>query len=158
MTLTEKKFDLTLLAIRLVVALVILAHGVQKLFGWFGGFGFDATMGFFTQSMGLPYLLALFVILAETIGMLFLITGLFSRYISLIVIAIMAGAIFTVHASQGFFMNWFGTLKGEGYEYHILIIALALVTVVHGAGAYSLDQLLLSKKKQTIIDQKATLV
>src|SRR5690349_21489541 len=122
MTLTDKKFDLTLLTIRLVVAFVMLAHGVQKLFGWFGGFGFDATMGFFTQTMGLPYLLALLIILAETIGMLFLIAGLFSRYISLIVIAIMAGAIFTVHGSHGFFMNWFGTLKGEGYEYHILVI------------------------------------
>ena len=158
MTLTEKKFDLTLLAIRLVVALVILAHGVQKLLGWFGGFGFDATMGFFTQTMGFPYLFALFIILTETIGMLFLIAGLFSRYISLVVIAIMIGAIFTVHGSQGFFMNWFGTQKGEGYEYHILVIALALVTVIHGAGAYSLDQLLLSKKKKTIISQSATLI
>ena len=158
MTLTEKKFNLTLLATRLVVAIVILAHGVQKLFGWFGGFGFDATMGFFTQSMGLPYLLALFIILAESFGMLLLMLGLFSRYVSLVVIAIMLGAVFTVHASQGFFMNWFGTLTGEGYEYHIVVIALALITTVNGAGAYSLDQLFLSKKKDTIIDQRATLV
>lgn len=157
MTLAEKKFDLTLLAIRLVVGFVILAHGAQKLFGWFGGSGFDAMMGIYTDTLGFPYLLGLSIIAAESFGMILLLVGLFTRYISVILIAIMFGAIFIVHAPYGFFMNWFGTQSGEGYEYHILVIALALATTINGAGAYSLDHLI-SKKKEAIFDKRATLV
>jgi putative oxidoreductase len=158
MKLTDKKLDHTLLATRLTVAFVILAHGVQKLFGWFGGFGYEGTMGFFTQAMGLPYIVALLIIVAETFGMLALAAGLLSRFLSATVIAIMLGAIFTVHRANGFYMNWFGSQQGEGYEYHILVIALALITLVNGAGAFAVDNIFVTRKKKTISATDAALV
>lgn len=143
---TDKKNDLTLLISRVVVGIVVLGHGVQKLFGWFNGYGFDGTMGFFTESIGLPYILGLAIIIAESFGMLALIAGLFGRLISASLILIMLGAVITVHGQFGFFMNWDGALAGEGYEFHLLVIALASVTLVNGSGAYSLDHFLFRKK------------
>lgn len=144
---TDKKLNLTLLISRVIVGTVVLGHGVQKLFGWFNGYGFDGTMGFFTESIGLPYILGLSIIITETFGMLALIAGFFGRIISASLILIMVGAIFTVHGQFGFFMNWGGTLAGEGYEFHLLVIVLASVTLINGSGAYSLDHLLFKKKR-----------
>jgi putative oxidoreductase len=144
---TIKKIDLALLISRVIVGGVVMAHGVQKLFGWFGGYGFDGTMGFFTDTIGLPYIIGILIIVAESAGMLALILGLFSKFISVSLIAIMAGAIITTHRQFGFFMNWGGTSGGEGYEFHLLVIGLSLVTLILGGGAYSLDQLLFSKKE-----------
>lgn len=137
--MNSKISDVTLLIVRIIVGIVIAGHGAQKLLGWFNGYGFDGTMNFFTQTMGLPYLLALAIILAESIGMVALIAGLFTRALSGILITIMAGAVITVHAQYGFFMNWFAAQAGEGFEYHILVIALATVTLLNGAGSYSID-------------------
>jgi putative oxidoreductase len=103
-------------------------------------------MGFFTKSIGLPYIFALGIILAESLGMIALALGLFSRFLSVSIIAIMLGAIVTVHGQFGFFMNWGGNQAGEGFEFHVLVIALAVVTALHGAGAFSLDGLLFKKK------------
>lgn len=139
---TQKTVDITLLITRIVLGTTVAAHGAQKLLGWFGGYGFDGTMGFFTEVIGLPYLVALLIILAESVGMVALILGLFSRVMSVSLVLIMIGAIVTSHVEHGFFMNWSGTLKGEGYEYHLLIIALSSVIILNGAGAYSLDHLL----------------
>lgn len=136
------KLNFTLAITRLVVGSVVLSHGVQKLFGWFGGYGFEGTMGFFTHTVGLPYVLGVLIILAETIGMLALIAGLFTRFLSIAVVLIMLGAIITTHAQFGYYMNWSGALKGEGFEFHILLIALSLVNTVNGAGAWSLDTIL----------------
>jgi putative oxidoreductase len=158
MKLTQNKLDLTLLTTRLIVAGVVFAHGVQKLFGWFGGFGFEGTMGFFTQVIGLPYIFALLIILGETVGMVALAAGLFSRSLSAAVIGIMLGAIATVHAPNGFFMNWGGTQQGEGFEFHIVVIALSFVTLVHGPGAFSLDKIFFREKKKTISAQPPALV
>jgi putative oxidoreductase len=143
---TEIKINVTLLLTRVVLGVTVLAHGVQKLFGWFGGYGFEGTMGFFTGVIGLPYIFALLIIVAESIGMLALILGLFGRLISGALILIMVGAIITVHGQFGFFMNWGGNLPGEGYEFHLLIIALSLITTINGSGLYSLDRLLFKKK------------
>lgn len=137
---SSKISDITLLIVRILVGVVIAGHGAQKLLGWFNGFGFEATMNFFTETMHLPYLLALLVILAESIGMLALIAGLFTRLLSGVLIAIMLGAIITVHYQYGFFINWFGAQAGEGYEYHLLVIALATVTLLNGSGVYSVDR------------------
>jgi putative oxidoreductase len=117
----------------------MFAHGAQKLFGWFGGFGFEGTMQFFTQTIGLPYAAGLTIILLETAGMLFLAAGLFTRYLSAGVIIIMLGAIFTVHLPNGFFMNWHGNLQGEGFEMHILLISLAFINTMYEGGALSLQ-------------------
>jgi len=133
---------LGLLVGRLVIGLLMAAHGAQKLLGWFGGYGFGGTMGFLTAQVGLPYPIALLVILTESIGALFLVLGLASRVMAAGVAAVMVGAIATVHLANGFFMNWSGAQKGEGFEYHILAIALALVVMLRGSGAASVDRAL----------------
>jgi putative oxidoreductase len=131
----------TLFFQRLALGLVILPHGMQKLFGAFGGYGFDGTMGFFA-SLGMPSVLGLLVIITETFGALALILGLGTRLAAFGTIATMLGAVLLVHAPNGFFMNWNGTSAGEGFEYHLLAIALALPLVIKGAGTYSLDRVL----------------
>jgi putative oxidoreductase len=127
---------------RVALGAVMLPHGAQKLLGWFGGYGFPGTMGFLTTQVGLPYPIALLVILTESIGALFLVLGLASRVMAAGVAAVMVGAIATVHLANGFFMNWSGAQKGEGFEYHILAIALALVVMLRGSGAASVDRAL----------------
>lgn len=137
--IAKKTSDISLLTARIILGTVVAAHGAQKLFGWFGGYGFDGTMGFFTGVIGLPYVLALLIILAESIGMIALIAGFVSRVSSVSLIMIMLGAIITTHAQAGFFMNWSGAQAGEGYEFHLLVIALASVIALNGAGSYSAD-------------------
>lgn len=127
------------LILRVVLGGVIFAHGAQKLLGWFGGFGFEGTMGFFTQKMGLPWLIAFLVIIGESIGSLGLIAGLLTRFTAASFVVIMLGAIATVHLPQGFFMNWFGQQQGEGFEYHLLVIAMSVVLAIIGGGKWSLD-------------------
>jgi putative oxidoreductase len=126
--------------LRMGLALVLFPHGAQKLLGWFGGYGWSGTMGFLTGKIGLPAPVAALVILIESVGPLFLLLGLLTRPVALGVIAIMLGAIATVHAPNGFFMNWSGAQAGEGFEYHLLVIAMALVLLVSGGGAFSADR------------------
>jgi len=131
----------TLLA-RLALGLVMFPHGAQKALGWFGGYGFDGTMGFFTQTMHVPAPFAFLAIAAEFAGALGLIVGLFSRVAALGIASNMVVAILTVHGANGFFMNWLGNQKGEGFEYHLLAIGLALAVIVQGGGKASLDGVL----------------
>lgn len=137
---TERNAALTI--VRVTLGTVILAHGLQKAFGLFGGYGFDGTMGFLTGTIGLPWIFALGVVLIETLGALALITGAFGRLAAVGVAGVMVGAIATVHWPNGFFMNWSGALAGEGFEFHLLAIGLALAVVVRGSGAWSVDRLL----------------
>jgi putative oxidoreductase len=139
MNLFRTRNDYVLTISRLILGVVFFAHGAQKLLGWFGGFGFSGTMHAFT-SAGMPAALALFVIFTEFLSGLGMITGLLARLAALGIIALMLGAISTVHAKIGFFMNWYGTQKGEGFEYHLLAIAVAIVILVKGAGALSIDR------------------
>lgn len=132
----------TALILRLTLAIVIFPHGAQKVLGWFGGHGFSGTMGFFTEQMGLPWLVALLVVAAEFLGALGLLFGFLTRVCALGVGAVMAGAIFLVHSGNGFFMNWTGQQAGEGYEYHLLAIGIALALLVAGGGAASVDKAL----------------
>lgn len=125
---------------RLVLAMVMFPHGAQKLLGWFGGYGFAGTLGFLTEKMGLPKPLAASVILIEFAAPLLLVAGLGTRFAALGIGAIMIGAIATVHASQGFFMNWSGTQTGEGFEYHLLALGLVAVLLVQGGGRVSIDR------------------
>ena len=124
---------------RLTLGLVMFPHGAQKALGWFGGYGFSGTMNAFTQQMHIPAPLAFLAIAAEFAGSLGLITGLLARVSAFGIATNMVVAILTVHASNGFFMNWFGAQKGEGFEYHLLAIGLALIVIFHGAGKASLD-------------------
>jgi putative oxidoreductase len=134
--------DLTLTLVRLVLGVVFFAHGAQKMLGWFGGYGFHGTMGFFTQQMGIPAPLAFLAICAEFFGGLGLIFGLLARIAALGIITNMLVAIVTVHSANGFFMNWSGQQKGEGFEYHLLAIALAIVVLIKGSGGLSIDRVL----------------
>lgn len=139
--------DFTLTLMRLVLGVVFFAHGAQKMLGWFGGYGFHGTMGFFTHS-GIPAPLAFLAICAEFFGGLGLIVGLLSRIAAFGIVVNMLVAVATVHAANGFFMNWFGNQKGEGFEYHLLAIALGLAIMIKGAGALSLDRLLSGSPQQ----------
>jgi putative oxidoreductase len=127
---------------RLTLGIVMFPHGAQKVLGWFGGYGFSGTMNFFTQQMHIPAPLAFLAIAAEFAGSIGLILGCVSRVAAFGIGTNMVVAIATVHASNGFFMNWYGTQKGEGFEYHLLAIGLALIILFHGAGKASLDRLI----------------
>jgi len=131
-----------LLISRLALGLVMFPHGAQKALGWFGGYGFEGTMGFFTGTLHVPALFAFLAIAAEFAGSLGLIFGLFSRVAALGIASNMVVAILTVHSANGFFMNWLGNQKGEGFEYHLLALGLALAVIVQGGGKASLDRLL----------------
>jgi putative oxidoreductase len=132
----------SLLILRLALGGVMLPHGLQKLLGWFGGFGFAGTMGFFTEKMGIPAVLAFLVILAESFGSLGLIVGFLTRIAAFGIAWVMVGAIFLVHVRHGFFMNWFGQQAGEGFEYHLLVIGMCMALLLSGGGKWSVDRLI----------------
>ena len=127
---------------RVILGCVMLPHGAQKLFGWFGGFGFTNTMTYFTQTTGLPWIIAFLIVMGESLGSLGLIVGFFTRLSALGLICIMVGAITTVHIPNGFFMNWFGKQAGEGFEYHLLVIGMSIPLLISGGGKYSVDALI----------------
>lgn len=126
---------------RVVLGLVILPHGLQKLLGLFGGAGFTGTMGYFT-SQGMPAVVAFLVIMGESFGALGLITGFIGRFCAFGIMTIMLGAMFMVHLKAGFFMNWTGQQQGEGFEYHLLALGLGLIVLLKGSGAFSIDRIL----------------
>ena len=134
--------DKLLTLIRLVLGIVFFAHGAQKMLGWFGGYGFKGTMGFFTHNMHIPALFAFLAIAAEFFGGLGLIVGLLTRIAAFGITVNMLVAIFTVHLANGFFMNWTGQQKGEGFEYHLLVLAITITVMIRGAGAFSADRAL----------------
>src|SRR4030095_17016647 len=133
--------DRTITMLRLVLGIVFFAHGAQKMLGWFGGPGFSATMQTFGQ-MGVPSLLAFLAIAAEFFGGVGLLLGFLGRIAALGIIINMLVAIAAVHLPNGFFMNWTGTQQGEGFEYHLLAIAIALAVFIKGSGALSVDRAL----------------
>ena len=137
--------DLTGLVIRMTVGLVLFPHGAQKMLGTFGGYGYKGTMHFFTDTMHLPWLISFLIIIIEFVGALSLLFGFASRIWSLCILVLMVGVILTSHVEYGFFMNWFGQQKGEGYEFHLLMIGLCLALIFNGSGRYSADNLLTSK-------------
>jgi putative oxidoreductase len=127
------------LLLRLTLGAVFFPHGAQKVLGWFGGHGFAGTMGFFTGTMHIPAFLAFLAIAAEFAGSIALILGLGTRIAALGIASTMAVTVAMVHAQFGFFMNWAGSQKGEGYEYHLLAIGIALALILRGGGKWSLD-------------------
>jgi putative oxidoreductase len=144
--LAQTDDDVGMLIVRLALGIVMFPHGAQKMLGWFGGQGFSATVKGMS-SMGLPAALVILVILCEFFGSLSLITGFLGRLGALGILAVMVGAILTVHLPNGFFMNWMGNQKGEGYEYHLLAIGIALAVMVKGSGSLSIDRALSDKRR-----------
>jgi putative oxidoreductase len=134
---TDDNLGSTLL--RLFLGLVFFPHGAQKLLGMFGGGGFAKTMTGMT-GMGLPAAIVFLVILIEFFGSLSMLLGFLSRVSAVGILCVMLGAVFTVHIKNGFFMNWMGNQKGEGFEYHLLVIGICLALLVLGSGRYSVDR------------------
>src|SRR5712671_4899005 len=128
------------LILRLVLGIVFFAHGAQKMFGWFGGWGYSATMNVFIGMMHIPAPLAFLAIAAEFFGGLGLILGFLTRIAAFGIAVNMVVAIWKVHGAFGFFMNWAGTQKGEGFEYHLLVLAVTVFLMIRGAGAFSVDR------------------
>jgi putative oxidoreductase len=126
--------------LRVVLGMVFFAHGAQKMLGWFGGFGFTGTMGFFTGTMHIPAFFAVLAIAAEFFGGLGLILGLLTRVAAFGIAVNMLVAVLMVHSQFGFFANWSGTQKGEGYEFHLLALAMCAFLMIKGAGAVSVDR------------------
>lgn len=137
--------DISSLVLRVLLGIVFFPHGAQKVFGWFGGFGFSGTMGFFTGKMGIPVIFAFLAIMAEFLGPLGLLSGFLTRIAAFGIACNMTVAIFMVHLPNGFFMNWFGNQKGEGFEYHILAVAIAIALMIKGGGKLSVDGLISEK-------------
>ena len=135
---TENNYSWTIL--RVTLGVVMLAHGLQKAFGWFGGYGWDGTMGYFTGAVGLPSILGAFIILIESLGAFLLILGFAGRINAVLVGAVILGALFVDHLPNGFYMNWFGNQKGEGFEYHLLAIGISSSVAINGSGALSIDR------------------
>lgn len=137
----------TALIVRLTLGIVIFPHGAQKLLGWFGGYGFNGTMGFLTGMVHLPWLLALLVILIEFFGALFLVFGFATRLAALGMLANFIGIVYTSHLKNGFFINWNNTPGvGQGFEYHLLVIGISIALLIAGGGKWSIDSAMTSKK------------
>jgi putative oxidoreductase len=132
--------DPAALIMRLVLGAVFFAHGAQMVFGWFGGQGLTGTLDFFTQQLDLPLAVAALIIAAQFLGSIGLIIGFLTRIAALGIFVVMAGAIYLVHLPNGFFMNWYGNQQGEGFEYHLLAMALALALMIRGGGLASVDR------------------
>jgi len=96
-------------------------------------------MGFFTETVGLPWIIGFLVIVLESIGAIALLAGFATRIIAFSYILLALGITFTSHFENGFFMNWFGNQAGEGYEYFILWIGIAIALTIIGGGKYSID-------------------
>ena len=122
--------------VRVAAGLMLLPHGAQKLFGWFGGYGVDATGQFFAAKLGLPASFALLAGLIEVFGGLALAAGFLTRAAAALVFGLMAVAIIWVHLPVGYF--W---MTG-GFEYPLMWAVVALAFVFRGGGAYSVDALI----------------
>jgi putative oxidoreductase len=139
--------NVTALIIRLTLGIVIFPHGAQKLLGWFGGYGFNGTMGFLTGMAHLPWILALLVILIEFFGAIFLVFGFFTRLAALGMLINFIGIVITSHLHSGFFINWANTPNvGQGFEYHLLVIGMSIALLIAGGGKASLDAALTNNR------------
>ena len=139
--LIQTNDDVALLVLRILLGVVFIPHGMQKILG------FSGTMQMFTTNLHIPWIFAFLAIMAEFLGSWGLITGLFTRVAAFGIAVNMVVAVYMLHWQNGFFMNWFGNQKGEGYEYHILVVAIALALMIKGGGKWSIDRALTEKVK-----------
>jgi len=134
--------DIAVFVLRILLGTVFFPHGMQKFFGWFGGYGFMSSLGFFTNNLHIPAVFAFLAIMAEGLGSLGLLTGLLTRIAAFGIAVNMTVAVYMLHWQNGFFMNWFGNQKGEGFEFHILVLAIAVALMIKGGGRWSVDRAL----------------
>lgn len=138
---------LTGIILRIALALVMLPHGCQLFLGWFGGFGFSGSMAYFTQMEKLPWIVGFAVILLQFFGALFILFGFMGRFFAFAMTMLFIGMVATNHWQYGFFMNWMGDQKGEGFEFHVLAIGISMAILAGGSGSYSVDAMLSRKAK-----------
>lgn len=151
---TEDQFSLTLM--RVILAVCIFPHGAQKLLGWFNGPGLGRAIDIFSHAYHIPPVFTVLAVCAEFFGAILLVLGLFSRLAALgVTITMVVAAFETYHHFGNFFMNWFGMQKGEGIEYHLIVIAMALALTATGAGAFSIDRLLAGLRHTAVQPLKA---
>lgn len=131
--------------LRFILGLVFIPHGLQKTFGLFGGMGFTDTVHLFTGKMELPWGIAVAVILTEFLGSLCFLIGFATRFWAVAFTGLMLGIMFTTHIENGFFMNWFGTQKGEGCQFDLLVIGISVALFIEGSGRSSVDRLITRK-------------
>ncbi|KAB2918203.1 MAG: DoxX family protein [Bacteroidetes bacterium] len=135
------------LLLRVTIAVVLFPHGAQKLLGWFGGFGFDGTMQYFTQTVKLPYIIGLLVILIEFFAPIALVLGVGSKILAAVIAILFVGIMLTSHLNFGFFMNWMGNQAGEGLEYFLLAIGASLALMLNGSGKFAIDNMIVAALK-----------
>jgi putative oxidoreductase len=145
--LVQTENDTATMILRVLLGVVFFPHGMQKLLGWFGGYGIGGTMGFFTGSLGIPAIFAFLAIMAEGLGCLGLLSGLLTRIAAFGITVNMVVAVFMLHLQHGFFMNWSGKQAGEGFEFHILVVAIAIALIIRGGGKWSIDRVIAEKLK-----------
>jgi putative oxidoreductase len=143
--LFQTENDTAIMILRVVLGVVYFPHGMQKLLGWFGGYGIGGTMGFFTGNLGIPEIFAFLAIMAEGLGCLGLLSGLLTRIAAFGITVNMIVAVFMLHLKNGFFMNWEGKQPGEGFEYHLLVIAIGIALMIRGGGKWSIDKVVAEK-------------
>lgn len=138
--LLDSKPNYAMTLLRIIVGIIFIAHGSQKLFGIFGGYGLEGT-GQFMDSIGLQpgYFMALLAGLGEFVGGIMILFGLFTRLGALVLINISLVALFAVHFKNGFFMS------NNGYEYILTLLTIAIVLLIEGAGKISLDSVIAKK-------------
>jgi putative oxidoreductase len=133
----------SLLVVRLALGVVFFSHGAQKVFGWFGGNGMRATVDAFRQHLGIPAAATVVAASIECFGGLALIVGVLARPAAVGLIFVMLVAIAKVHWRHGFFINFQNAPnRGHGYEFNLTLAAMALAVVIGGAGAWSIDRLI----------------
>ncbi len=138
--LTRTNDNLAYLVLRVLLAVVFFPHGAQKVLGWLGGKGFEATMAYFTKMEHIPAVFAVLAVAAEFLGPIGLFFGFLTRIAAFAIAVEMAVAVYKVHLKFGFFMNWSGQQPGEGFEYHILVFAITIALMIGGAGRWSIDR------------------
>jgi putative oxidoreductase len=139
--LIQTDSDVVSLILRILLGVVFIPHGLQKIMG------FDGTMHFFTATLGIPAVFAFLAIMAEFLGSWGLVTGLLTRVAAFGVTVNMIVAVYMLHWQNGFYMNWFGNQKGEGFEFHLLVIAIGLALMLRGGGTLSVDRFLAKRLK-----------
>ncbi|GER91019.1 hypothetical protein KDW_51810 [Dictyobacter vulcani] len=158
---TNAMVNAGLFVLRLTLFTIFIVHGSQKMLGWFGGHGFQATVTGFTHGMHIPLIFALLAIFTEFLAPLALLVGLLTRPAALGLLVVMLVAAIKVHIANGFFMNWGGHQRGEGVEFFILGTGIALALIIGGAGAWSLDALVGKRIRQQqnkpVIEKVATI-
>jgi putative oxidoreductase len=136
-TLLQTNADYVFTLVRIIAGIIIFPYGMQKLFPWFGAWGIKKSLQQLTLRK-IPKFIAWLIIIGQSFGSIALVAGFLGRIAAGGLFIIFTGALI-VHLPDGWAMNWFGEKKGEGIEYHVMLLTLLLIVIVRGSGAISID-------------------